>query len=142
MYYRVLKNNSNDPFINASNQGLVRNYRLFGNYNFSNGWAIQFFSSFPGKAFNLQGYRTNLISYSVGTKKDVMRKNGSIGLGLDNFAIPSYQVHSELTSAYLAQYTTNTLYLFVIKVNFSYKIGKLSQDKKNKKTQEEEDTSP
>ena len=142
MYYRVLKNNSNDPFINATNQGLVRNYRLFGNYSFSNGWAIQFFSDFPGRSINLQGYRTNPISYSVGVKKDVMRKNGSIGFGVDNFATPSYQVHTQLTSAYLTQYTTNTLYLFAVKVNFSYRIGKLRQDKKSKTAQEEEETSP
>ncbi len=140
MYYRVLKNNSNDPFINATNHGLVRNYRLFGNYSFSNGWAVQFFSSFPGRNINLQGYRTNPISYSLGVKKDVMHKNGSLGLGLDNFATSSYQVRSQLTSAYLTQLTTNALYLFAVKVNFSYKIGKLSQDKKSKKAQEEEDS--
>src|SRR5882762_3742180 len=140
MYYRILKNNSNDPFINASNHGLVRNYRLFCNYSFSNGWAFQFFGNFPGRSINLQRYRTNPISYSVGVRKDVMHKNGSIGLGVDNFLTPSYEVHSPLTSAYLAQYTTNTLYLFAVKVNFSYKIGRLSQDKKGKKAIEEEET--
>jgi outer membrane receptor protein involved in Fe transport len=140
MFYRVLKNNSNDPFINATNQGLVRNYRLFGNYNFSNGWAMQFFSNFQGRSINLQGYRTNPISYSLSVKKDVLGKNGSVGLGVDNFATRSYPVHSQLTSAYLAQYTTNTLYLFAVKVNFSYKIGRLSQDRKAKKALEEEDT--
>jgi hypothetical protein len=139
-YYRVLKNNSNDPFINASNRGLVLNIRVFGNYNLPNGWAIQFFCFFPGKSINLQGYRTNPLTQSLAVRKEILHKNASIGLGVDNFATPAYQVHSQLNSAYLAQYTTNTLYNFIVKATFSYKIGKLSQEKKNKKVSEEEDT--
>jgi hypothetical protein len=139
MYYRILKNNSNDPFVNATNQGLVRSYRLFGNFSFSKGWAVQFFGNLQGKSINLQGYRTNPISYSVGVKKDVMRKNGSLGFGMDNFATASYDIHTKLASPYLTQYTTNTLYLFAAKVNFSYRIGRLTQDKKSRNSQEEED---
>lgn len=138
VYYRILKNNSTDPFINASNSGLVKNFRVFGNYNFSRGWAVQFFSFFQGRNFNLQGYRTNPISHSLAVKKDIMKKAGSLSVGIDNFMTPAYTVHSELKSAYLAQSTATTLYNFIVKVNFSYKIGKLIVDKK-RKTLEEDD---
>ncbi len=139
MYYRILKNNSNDPHLNARNQGLVRNYRLFGNYNFSKGWSLQFFSFFQGKSINLQGYRTNVISHSLSIRKNVLGKNGSIGFGVDNFVTPSYKVFSELKSAYLVQSTSNTLYNFIVKVNFSYKIGKLNPavDRKKAATDDE-----
>ena len=129
MYYRVLKNNSNDPFINARNQGLVRNYRLFGNYNFSKDWSVQFFSFFQGRSINLQGYRTNPINHSLSMRKDVMGKKGTIAIGIDNFMTPSYRVYSELKSAYLVQSTSDTLYNFILRANFSYKIGKLNPDK-------------
>lgn len=138
-YYRILKNNSPDPALNATNQGLVQNYRLSGNYNFKNGWAVQFFGVYQGRNFNLQGYRTNPINHSLAVKKDILDKKGMLGIGLDNFLTPSYQVHSQLNSAYLAQYTTNTLYNFIVKVNFSYRIGRLSTDKKPKKSLEDEE---
>ena len=141
LYYRILKNNSPDPFINATNQGLVQNYRISGSYKFSKDWSLQFFSFFQGRNINLQGYRTNPISHSLAVKKDIMNKKGAIGFGIDNFATPTYQVNSYLTSAYLDQTTTNTLYNFIVKVNFSYKIGKLAPEKRAKKSLEE-DTSP
>ncbi len=140
MFYRILKNNSDDPFIHATNQGLVTNVRVFGNYNFSKGWALQFFSFFQGRNINLQGYRTNPINHSLAVKKDILRKKGSLGFGLDNFATPSYKVHSELESAYLLQSTTNTLYNFIARVNFSYKIGKLNPERKKRKSGEDDDT--
>lgn len=139
LYYRILKNNSPNLFLNATNDGLVQNYRIFGNYDFPKGWALQFFSFFQGKNINLQGYRTNPINHSLAVKKDLMGKKGTIGLGIDNFATPSYQVYSYLNSAYIQQSTTNTLYNFIVKVNLNYKIGKLSPVKKTKKSLEEDE---
>jgi len=129
-YYRILKNNSNDPVLNAKMQGLTPNFRMFGNYNFSNGLSFQFFGSYQGRSYNLQGYRTSPITHSVSVKKSVLNKNGSISLGLDNFVTPAYQVHSVSNSAYLVQNTTNTLYNFIVKASFSYKIGKVARDTK------------
>jgi len=88
---------------------------------------------FQGRNINLQGYRTNPISHSLSVKKEIFQKNGSIGLGIDNFFTPAYKVHSQLDSPYLSQYTTNTLYNFMIKATFSYKIGKLTQDKNQRR---------
>ncbi len=136
-FYRILKNNSPDPVLNATMQGLTPNFRMFGNYNFSNGWSFQFFGSYQGKSYNLQGYRTSPISHSVSVKKNMWGKNGSITLGLDNFVTPSYQVYSNLKSPYLIQNTTNTLYNFVVKISFSYKIGRVAQDRKKQLTEDE-----
>ena len=139
LFYRILQNNSSNPFLHATNEGLVQNYRIFGNYDFPKGWALQFFSFFQGRNINLQGYRTNPISHSLAVKKDIINKKAMIGFGIDNFATPSYQVHSYLNSPYIEQSTTNTLYNFIAKVNFSYKIGRLNPVKKNKKSLEEDE---
>jgi outer membrane receptor protein involved in Fe transport len=136
-FYRILKNNSPDPVLNATMEGLTPNFRLFGNYNFSNGWSFQFFGSYQGKSYNLQGYRTNPINHSVSVKKNMWGKNGSLTFGLDNFATPTYQVYSNLKSPYLVQNTTNTLYNFIVKVSFSYKIGRVAPDRKKQLTEEE-----
>ncbi len=137
MMYRVLRNNSNDPFINATNSGFTPNFRLFGNYNFKQGWSFQFFGIFQGRMYNLQGYRTNPINHSVSVKKQVLGKNGTISFGMDNFLTPHYQVHSQLNSAYLDQTTTNTLYNFIVKASFSYKIGRIAPDRKKQLVEEE-----
>jgi outer membrane receptor protein involved in Fe transport len=136
LMYRILKNNSTDPFINATNQGFTPNVRLFGNYNFEQGWSIQFFGIFQGRMYNLQGYRTNPINHSVSVRKEIFDKKGILSLGAENFATPSYQVHSQLNSAYLVQTTTNTLYNFIVKASFSYKIGKVTQANKKQLTED------
>jgi outer membrane receptor protein involved in Fe transport len=132
VFYRILHNNSNNPFVNASNTGFTKNFRVFGNYNFSKGWAIQFFSFFQGRNYNLQGYRTNPINHSLAIKKDILKKNGSIGVSADNFFTPAYDVHTELKSPYLVQSTTTTLYNTMIRLNLSYKIGRQLPERKRK----------
>ena len=134
-----MKNNSPNSLLNTTNSGLVQNYRITGNYNFAKNWSLQFFTFFQGRNFNLQGYRTNPISHSIAIKKDIMSKKGMLGLGIDNFATPTYKVDSFAHSPYFEQTTTNTLYNFIVKVNFSYKIGKLIPEKKSKKSFESEE---
>ncbi|MGC4021643.1 MAG: TonB-dependent receptor [Cyclobacteriaceae bacterium] len=138
-FYRILKNNSVDPVLSATMQGLTPNFRLFGNYNFPTGWSFQFFGSYQGKSYNLQGYRTSPINHSVSVKKNVFGKNGSLSLGVDNFATPVYDVYSKLNSHYLVQTTTNSLHNFIVKASFSYKIGKVIQSKKKQLDDEEKD---
>jgi len=130
VFYRILKNNSPNINLNATNSGFTPNFRLTGNYNFPNGWSFQFFSLFQGRSYNLQGYRTNAINHSVSVKKNVFGKNGSVSFGLDNFATPSYNVRSQLNSTYLVQSTTNNLHNFIVKASFSYKIGRIIESKK------------
>lgn len=135
--YRILKNNSNDPTINAKNQGLTPNFRLFGNYNFSNSWSAQFFGFYQGRSFNLQGYRSATINHSISVKKSLFKKNGSITFGMDNFFTPTFQVHSNLNSTYLTQNSTTTQHNFLLKVSFGYKIGKITPDKKKQLSDDE-----
>jgi outer membrane receptor protein involved in Fe transport len=125
VFYRVLKNNSNDPTINASNRGFTKNFRLSANYSLPKNWTIQFFSMFQGRNYNLQGYRTGVVSHSMSVRKDVLHKKGSLGVAVDNFATPSFNVYSNLGSAYLDQRTRTDLHNFIFRINLSYKIGKL-----------------
>jgi hypothetical protein len=87
----------------------------------------------------LQGYRTSPINHSVSVKKNVLGKNGSLTFGVDNFLTPAYQVHSQSNSANLIQNTTNTLYNFIVKASFSYKIGRVTQDRKKQLDEEDKE---
>jgi outer membrane receptor protein involved in Fe transport len=125
LFYRILKNNSADTTLNASNKGLTKNFRFSGNYKIGKGWTVQFFSFFQGRQYNLQGYRTGLINHSISVNKEFMGKKMNLGLGADNFLTPSFNVYSQLHSPYLDQYTATTLHNRIVKVNLNYKIGKL-----------------
>src|SRR6185369_8565535 len=91
------------------------------------------FAFFQGRQYNLQGYRTNVISHNISVKKDIWNKAGSFGAGIENFFTPAYNVTSVLSSTYISQTTTTTLHNFIFKVNFSYKIGKKLPERLSKK---------
>ncbi|HWA34340.1 MAG TPA: outer membrane beta-barrel family protein, partial [Cyclobacteriaceae bacterium] len=137
--YRILKNNSNVAILNTTNSGFTQNYRISGNYNFNKDWSAQLFVVFQGNSFNLQGHRTGVNTQSFAVRKEIWGKTGSIGLGVDNFATPNFNVYSILDSPYVSQKTTTTLQNFIFKVNFNYRIGKKLQQKERKLKAEEID---
>lgn len=137
LIYRILNNNSPDPILNATNSGFTQNYRITGTYNFNKGWQAQLFVGFQGKSYNLQGYRTGVNTQSFAVRKDILRKAGSLGAGVDNFATPSFNVYNEVNSPYVVQHTTTTLYNLIFKINFTYKIGRQLQEKVRKLKAEE-----
>jgi len=125
-YYANLSNNSNIPSINASNAGWVTSGRVFTSLTVKNGWGAQGFAFIRGKQVQLQGYQGGFAFYSLGVKKDFKNKRGSIGLAGENFFNHPFIVRSESSSPIFTQSSQNSLYNAGIRVNFSYKIGKLS----------------
>jgi outer membrane receptor protein involved in Fe transport len=127
-YYAVLKNNISDVKYNASNQGWVISYRLFGNYNLGKNWGAQFFGFYRGRQVQLQGTQGGFGIYSLGLKKDFNEKKGSIGFGAENFFTPGFKIKSETNSAFISQRSVTTLHNMNFKITFSYRIGKMSFD--------------
>ena len=135
VYYATLKNNNPIAAYSASNQGWVYNVRMFGNYNIANGWGLQFFGFYRGKQVMLQGYQTGFRIYSLSLQKEFNEKRGSVGLGVENFATPTMKINTYSHSPILDQDGYNKLYYFNFKINFSYRIGKMTTSQpKNKKS--------
>lgn len=130
LYYAVLDNNSNDPQYRASNEGWVVSGRIFGSYNLGKGWAAQFFGFGRGRNVTLQGYQGNFRMYSLGLRKEFNEKRGSVGFGLENFLQKSLKMKGETISPQLIQYNENTMNNFSVRVNFSYRIGKMTMDQR------------
>lgn len=128
VYYAVLDNNSSDPRFAASNKGWVASVRAMGSYNFAKGWGLQLFSFYRGRQVQLQGSQGGFGIYSLSLKRDLKDKRGSIGIGAENFFTNSMKIRSESQSPAFTQISTNTLYNTSVKVNFSYRIGKMSMD--------------
>jgi hypothetical protein len=66
-------------------------------------------------------------------KKDFADKRGSFGFGAENFFTPNFHIHNTLSSPVLDQKTTTVLHMMNFKVNFSYRIGKMSTEEKQRK---------
>lgn len=141
-YYAVMDNKVSDPIYNASNKGWVYNLRAFGSYNLGQGWGLQGFGFYRGRQVQLQGYQGGFGIYSLNIKKDIQDKKGSIGFGAENFFTTTMKIRNEQTSPIFSQKSTNVLHNLNLKVNFSYRIGKMSTEKaprKNRKSVSNDD---
>ena len=131
--YMVLKNNVADPLMNASNEGLQSNFRIFGNYNIGNGWGAQLFSFYRPNQILLQGTQGGFGIYSLSMKKDFKNKRGSVGIGAENFLTNGMTIRSETKTPLITQESTNVLRNMNFKINISYRFGKMSFSPTKKK---------
>jgi outer membrane receptor protein involved in Fe transport len=140
--YMVLANNVPDPLLNAKNEGLQSNFRIFGNYNIGNGWGAQIFSFYRVNQIQLQGSQGSFGMYSLSFKKDFKNKKGSIGFGAENFLTPQgFVMRNETKTANIYQLSENTMRNMNFKINLSYRIGKMSfGPTKKKKSVNNDDT--
>jgi outer membrane receptor protein involved in Fe transport len=133
-FYDVLNNNNSNPLYSAHNQGWVVSGRANGSYDLTHGWGLQVFGFYRARQVQLQGFQSGFGIYSLSLKKDLPNKKGSIGFGAENFFTPSIRVHTTLNSPELTQTSTNITHNMNFKINFSYRIGKItSGDKKPRK---------
>jgi hypothetical protein len=71
--------------------------------------------------------------YSIGLRKDIANKRGSLGLAAENFIGKGVTMRTNLSSPTLSQVSEMHLYNQNIKLTFSYRIGKMSFDQPRKK---------
>jgi outer membrane receptor protein involved in Fe transport len=128
IFYATLNNNIADPIYSASNEGWSYSGRMFGSYNLNKGWGLQLFSFYRGRQVQLQGSQTGFYMYSVAVRKEFNEKRGSIGLGIENFLQPYIKMTNEVETPVLVQNSVNKMYNSSIRLNFSYRIGKMSMD--------------
>ncbi|MRS62395.1 TonB-dependent receptor domain-containing protein [Larkinella terrae] len=128
LYHTYLTNNNASAVYGASNSGWVIGGRLFTSVTLKNGWGLQGFGGGRGRQINLQGYQGSFAFYNLGVKKDFNNKRGSIGIGAENFFNHPFKVRSESKSPILTQSSVNSMYNAGVRVNFSYRLGKMSLD--------------
>lgn len=113
----------------ASNSGFVISGRIFTNLTIKNGWGMQGFAFARGRQVTLQGYQGGFVFYSLGAKKDFKNKRGSVGLAGENFFNFPFRIRSESeTPGVFARSSVTSQFNAGVRVNFSYRIGKMSFD--------------
>lgn len=131
-YYAFLDNGLKDPKYAASNEGFVISGRIFGNYTLPRDWQIQMFTFARGKRVQLQGSSGGFYMYGLSLNKQFDEKRGSIGFGADNFLTKEFKMKNEIITPTIIQNSTNIMRNMNFKINFSYRIGRLSTDKPRK----------
>ena len=111
-----------------SNSGWVVGGHLFSTLTLGKGWGVQAFGGGRGRQVQLQGTQGSFMFYNLGVKKEFANKRGSIGLVAENFLNSPFNVRTEITSPLLTQSSVMSMYNSGVRVNFSYKIGKMSFD--------------
>jgi outer membrane receptor for ferrienterochelin and colicin len=129
VYYASLTNNVPDANFKASNTGWVVSGRMFGNYNVTKDWSLQFFSYFRGKNVQLQGYQGGFGMYSLGLNKNLPNKRGSIGLGAENFFGQTITIRSETITPVVDQQSVSIRQNLNFKVNVNLRFGKIDGGK-------------
>ncbi len=125
IYYATLTNNVADEKFRASNQGWVISGRLFGSYNITKAWSLQFFSFARGRSVQLQGFQGGYGVYSLGLNKNLPNKRGSIGFGAENFFGKTITVRSETTTPVVVQSSTSVRQNLNFKINVNLRFGKI-----------------
>lgn len=126
-FYSILTNNVDDPLFRAENEGFVFNTRLFGSYKLTDKWTLQMFGFYRSQRVQLQGLSNPFYIYSLSINRNFKDKKGSIGIGANNFATPRNILDSEVDTPFLIQRNRRELQLLNFRLNFSYRIGKLTQ---------------
>ncbi|WP_339926359.1 TonB-dependent receptor [uncultured Cyclobacterium sp.] len=127
-YFSQLNNGLSDPQLKTQNEGFVISGRLFGNYTLPRDWQIQAFSFYRGRRVQLQGSAGGFGIYSLSLNKQFAEKRGSIGFGAENFFTPEFKMRNELVTPTITQSSVTGMKFMNFKINFSYRIGKLSVD--------------
>jgi outer membrane receptor protein involved in Fe transport len=138
LYYTVLDNappstDTADASSAGHNKGWIFSARLSGGYTFKEGWSIYLYSYYRGRQVLLQGYQTGFPYYSLTLKRDFRKKKGTIGLGAENFFSPGIAVKNYIRSADFYQSSTNLTHTISFRVYVSYRLGKLTVEKAERK---------
>jgi len=132
-YFADLNNGLDDPMFAASNQGFVLSGRLFANYTLPNNWQLQSFAFMRGRQVQLQGSAGGFGIYSLNVNKQFNEKRGSIGFGAENFFTTEFRIRNELQTPNIMQQSVVGLRNMNFKINFNYRIGKLSMEPSRRK---------
>ncbi|MGF7217315.1 outer membrane receptor protein involved in Fe transport [Spirosoma lacussanchae] len=119
--------------VTISNSGVSIGGRLMSQLQMNKGWSAQLFSFWRGPMPQLQGTMGSFYMYSLGLRKDLVNKRGSIGLAAENFLGNGISIRTNLNSPLLTQSSTMNLYNSNLKVTFTYRIGKMTFEEPRRK---------
>ena len=133
LFYSMLNNGLTDPKFAAQNEGFVVSGRMFGNYTLPKNWQAQLFTFARGNQVQLQGSSGGFAAYGLNFNKQLKEKRGSLGFGAENFLAKEFVIRNKIVTPTIVQNSTSRIQNMNFKINFTYRIGKMSLDQRPKK---------
>jgi len=127
--------NSAGSGLQGMNEGTYLNYNLFlrSATAFKGGWNLELFGVVNSPRYTYQSKTDPMFFYGGGVKKDIMKKQASLGLSLLNPFNKDLHIKTVSKAGNSLGQTSNIYYpLRQISLNFSYKFGKLKFTEKKK----------
>jgi outer membrane receptor for ferrienterochelin and colicin len=120
--------------LEGMNEGVYLNYNFFmrSATSFKGGWNLELFGVVNSPRYTLQSKTDPMFFYGGAVKKDILNKQGSIGINVLNPFNKDLHIKTITQSA--DSYQTQNIYypLRSFGLNFSYKFGKLKFTEKKK----------
>jgi ferric enterobactin receptor len=113
-----------DGYEFASNTGVVISGRMMSQLSMNKGWGVQAFGGFRGNQITLQGTNSGMGFYSLGLRKDINDKKGSLGFAFDNFVNGMTRTNTS-NSDLFSQKSVDYIHNQNVKVTFQYKLGNM-----------------
>ncbi|MEM6524740.1 MAG: TonB-dependent receptor [Bacteroidota bacterium] len=109
----------------VSNQALLWNGNLNSNIKLKKDWVIDMFGFYRAPRQTLQGVNPSFSIFSMGIRKQIWEKRGSIGIRIVEPFFPNKSFGSELSGDTFFQESEVLIPFRSFGINFSYKFGKL-----------------
>ncbi|MBC3542189.1 TonB-dependent receptor domain-containing protein [Rufibacter sediminis] len=119
--------------LNATNSSLMFHANLNASYAFNKGISAQLFSLYNSRRVTLQGKASAFAMYSFAVKKDILQKNGSISVGVENPFSASLKQRTTFQTASAEQVSTQYMYNRQVRISANYKFGKMASAKNQPK---------
>ncbi|MEO0554052.1 MAG: TonB-dependent receptor [Bacteroidota bacterium] len=109
----------------VTNQAVLWNGNINSNIKLPNDWVIDIFGFYRAPRQTLQGVNPSFSIFSMGIRKQIWEKRGSIGLRIVEPFFPNKSFGSELSGDTFFQESETLIPFRSFGINFSYKFGKL-----------------
>ena len=125
---------SNNPdFAGLERNGFMYNGNVFSSFALPKDWSIDAFTFFNSPRQTAQGKNPAFSMFSIGIKKLIWKKKGSIGFNIVEPFVPIKDFESELRGPDFYQYSNFGLPFQSFGINFSYSFGKLDFSQRKSK---------
>ncbi len=111
--------------LGLENEGILAKLFVSSSFNFDKGWKADLFGFYNTPRITLQGKNPSFSMMSLGVRKEIWNKKGSVGITIVDPFSEIKRFKSELEGANFYQETNFNLPFRSFGINFSYTFGKL-----------------